>query len=369
MQETYQVGHLTLTYDQFVGNEPLYGVYLTKLTEIPEGFNPTVIGTLHMPVARVVPKGFNPKVTGDLYLSRVVELPEDFAPLVTGSLHLDNVTELPRGFNPTVGRSLLLGSLKEIPEWWIKPVVPDWLNLNSVYKVPPTFKPIVGGRLDLPNAIDLPDDFGLVVGGGLDLRSIYILPRAFHPTVGGTLNLFTVKGLHDGFKPKVQYEIEFREINPDGASRDQWRLHNERFLSWDNGKYIKVDGIFSEVVKQRKNVWHLKDVGTDKHYFLVSDGKGKFAHGNTIDEARSDLVFKIADVSKGQYVGLKLDSKLSFQEAVTMYRVVTGACEFGVKQFVENYGIEKRTYSVAEIVELTVGHYGHSTLTEFLMAA
>jgi hypothetical protein len=49
-----------------------------------------------------------------------------------------------------------------------------------------------------------------------------------------------------------------------------------------------------------------------------------------------------------------------------MYRVITGACEFGVKNFIEQNKIdEKKTYTIKEIINITSGQYGNQKLQEF----
>jgi hypothetical protein len=49
-----------------------------------------------------------------------------------------------------------------------------------------------------------------------------------------------------------------------------------------------------------------------------------------------------------------------------MYRVVTGACAAGVRLFLETKGIETKSYTVKEMLELTEGQYGHSSFKEYV---
>ena len=58
-----------LSEDQFTGKENVGGsLYLSSLTSIPEGFNPTVGGYLDLSSLTSIPEGFNPTVGGSLYL-------------------------------------------------------------------------------------------------------------------------------------------------------------------------------------------------------------------------------------------------------------------------------------------------------------
>ena len=57
------------------------------------------------------PEGFNPTVGGSLWLDGLTSIPEGFNPTVGGSLWLRGLTSIPEGFNPTVGGSLWLDGL------------------------------------------------------------------------------------------------------------------------------------------------------------------------------------------------------------------------------------------------------------------
>ena len=83
-------------------------------------------------------------------------------------------------------------------------------------------------------------------------------------------------------------------------------------------------------------------------------------------EAKEDLIYKISNRDKGDYENLNLDSELTFEEAVEMYRVITGACSFGTKDFVKNRLKDKKDkYIISEIIELTKEEYGGNTLSSF----
>lgn len=139
-----------------------------------------------------------------------------------------------------------------------------------------------------------------------------------------------------------------------------------KVLYWKNGKYLKADGIFSEVVSKRANCWKLKSIGKSEVFFLVTDGNGKFAHGKTIKQAKADLIYKLSDgVDKEQFKNLSQDSVLTFEQCIELYRSVTGACAFGVKRFIESNNIENRSYTLAEIIKKTDGQYGSDALKAF----
>jgi len=272
-----------LTEEQFYGRDAIKGCLdLRSLTELPEGFNPTVGWSLDLRTLKELPEGFNPTVGGNLYLSSLTELPKGFNPTVGVSLYLNSLTELPEGFNPTVGESLYLRSLTELPEWYTTPKVRYSIFLK-------------------------------------DYKNVYI--------------------------------NNAKETN---------------FLSWKGGKYIKADGVLTKVVSHKGNVWKVKRINNDKIFYLITDGNNNYAHGDTLKEAKEDLLFKVTDRKKDDYDGLTLDSELSYEESIICYRVITGACSFGTKEFIANrLPKKKETYTIAEIIELTKDEYGNNTFESF----
>lgn len=150
---------------------------------------------------------------------------------------------------------------------------------------------------------------------------------------------------------------------PEGFNKEDYQRKEIPFMSW--GKYIYCDDRFSEIVSKKGNLWRLKDIGKNNEYFLVTDNKGKYAHGDTIKEAKADLLFKISSRNKNKYEGIDVEVKMSFSECIEMYRVITGACAIGTKNFVESKGIKQTKYSPKEICNITIGAYGNSEFKSF----
>ena len=273
-----------ITKEQFLGIEPIErSLYLRSVTELPAGFNPTVGGGLYLNTVTELPAGFNPTVTVDLDLRSVTELPAGFNPTVGGNLELDSVTELPAGFNPTVGGDLYLPSVTELPAG---------------------FNPTVGGSLYL-NTVTVPAGFNPTVGGNLELPSVTELPAGFNPTVGSGLYI-------------------------KGRWRECHTLNPNKILSWQNGKYIKADGIFTEVIHRRGNVYKVKRMNDTKEWYLVTNGEFN-AHGDTIKSAQSDLNFKMmAEKLKSEPIAP--DTELT----VMYYRTLTGACDVGCREWMQS---------------------------------
>ena len=179
------------------------------------------------------------------------------------------------------------------------------------------------------------------INGSLYLRSLTSIPEGFNPTVGGWLYLSSGEKYIGASVPDVYF--------------------------WRDKKYIKADGIFQEVVSHRGNVYRVRYIGESEVTYLVTDGNGKWAHGDTLKEAKADLVFKITDRDKSQYEGLTLDDTLTYEEAMVCYRVITGACAAGTKGFVTSLpkSAIKKSYTIREIIELTEGQYGSDAFKSF----
>ncbi|MCK9544675.1 MAG: hypothetical protein M0R03_21855 [Novosphingobium sp.] len=166
------------------------------------------------------------------------------------------------------------------------------------------------------------------------------------------------------YNPKVKYDIWLKDYKKVFVNNKK----DTKFLSWQDGKYIKADSIFTEVVSHKGNVWKVKGLNKDKIFYLITDGNNNYAHGDTLKEAKADLIFKTTNRNKEDYEDLTLDSELSYEEAIICYRVITGACSFGTKEFIENrLPKKKETYTIAEIIELTKGEYGNNTFEEFFI--
>jgi len=180
------------------------------------------------------------------------------------------------------------------------------------------------------------------VGGSLDLRGLTSIPDGFNPTVGGSLYL----------RRKYIYIGKTIQI-----------------IRWNDGKYCSSDGIFGEVVSDKFldgiNILKVKKINKSETFYLV-EKNGETAHGDSVKTAIIDLRFKTEKRDISEYNELNVDSEISFDDAVLCYRVITGACSFGVSDFIKNrLSINKDKYTVGEIISITTGEYGGDTFRKF----
>ncbi len=142
---------------------------------------------------------------------------------------------------------------------------------------------------------------------------------------------------------------------------------NKFYYSEDKeNEYIIVDNILSKVISRKGNVLKVINYYKDKESYIIKDGD-LYSHGETIKEARESLIYKISSRDTSVYKDLTLDSVLTKDECIKLYRVITGACESGTKYFVSKQDPSKvkDKYSIKELIDLTEGQYGNSELKKY----
>ena len=239
----------------------------------------------------------------------------------------------------------------------------DW-NILKKYDITPD-NLTVGGWLDLRGTgiTTLPDN--LTVVGSLYLIGTGITTLPDNLTVVGSLYLSGtgITTLPDNLTVGGSLDLSGTGITDTSKVKK-----DTSFLSWRKGKYILVDGEFTEVLSNRGSVWKVKYIGKNDPFFLVTDGKGKYAHGASIKDAKESLIYKIIDRDKSEFKHLTLDTTIDFSTAIEAYRAITGACAYGIKNFVESKGVKKESYTVSEIIEITNGSYGSDIFKAFILS-
>lgn len=181
-------------------------------------------------------------------------------------------------------------------------------------------------------------------GGSLDLRGTQITALPDNLTVSGSLYLSGTQIT----------KSEARKVR---------KLTDGEYVE---GKYLFADGILTHVKGRRTVNGYTFYIGRIKGRNVVSDGKN-YAHCNKLRDGIADLMFKTAkDRGAEQYRELTLDSVVTLEKAVEMYRVITGACRQGSEAFVQSLGDSvKDKYTVRECIELTHRQYGGDAFARF----
>lgn len=178
-------------------------------------------------------------------------------------------------------------------------------------------------------------------GGNLNLRRTQITALPDNLTIGGSLEL---AGMH------ITNEHHYKKLK-DG--------------DYVPGKYLYADGILT----------HVKDktsVNQYTYYYGKIEGRNViqkgdiYAHCKSFKDGVLEIEFKeSAERGAEQYKSLTPESVVTKGEAITMYRIITGACKDGTEMFVNGLKETKEKYTIQEIIEITKGQYGSGTFNAF----
>ena len=172
-----------------------------------------------------------------------------------------------------------------------------------------------------------------------------------------------------------EYDDKGKLIAVAAAIIDGKKLLDDEWYKLEGGKFVHVDmsdGIFSRVKSIKKiGGATVKTVIIDgqkkKSYIYISGNKS--AHGETIEKAKADLRYKIADRDTSKFKAWDKKEKRSLDDLIEAYRVITGACESGTRAFVEGQKITAKKLSVEEVITATKGAYGNEAFAKFFKEA
>ena len=204
-------------------------------------------------------------------------------------------------------------------------------------------KYVINGGKRLHGEIDI---------SGAKNAAVAILPAAL--LVNGTCRIENVPDISDVKNLTIAPRNIKGYVNNDYYYKDGKKQY----------KAIIADGILSEVIEHKKNVYRVKNHGETEITYLVQDGD-VYSHGKTLKEAKESLIYKLSNRDTSQYKDYTLDTKVTKKEAIQMYRAITGACEQGTRMFVEGLSTVPRNLTVKKIIELTEGRYGNDKFRKF----
>ena len=243
--------------------------------------------------------------------------------------------------------------------------VGGWLNLRGT---PITSLPdnlTVGEWLDLSGApiTSLPDN--LTVGGSLDLSGTPITSLPDNLTVGGSLNLSgtPITSLPDNLT--VGGWIDLRKTPIESKEEEAKKIKRLKNGDYVEGRYLYCDDTLIHVNRKRKIGEYTYYVGKIKGMNAIYDG-GNYAHCKDFRDGVNDLEFKKAkDRGASQYRDYTMDTVVPFEDAKTMYRIITGSCKAGTEQFVNGLQSVKEQYTVREIIDITKNAYRGEVFKSF----
>ena len=133
--------------------------------------------------------------------------------------------------------------------------------------------------------------------------------------------------------------------------------------------YLLADNILSRIVSKKKSgevtIYRTRKIGIRTKTIFVAQKGELFSHGETVKQAIHDLRYKLdGNRDTSEYKGWTVDSQHSVTDLIGAYRTITGACEFGVRDFCEGKDIPEKM-SVSKAIELTRGAYRAEVFAAF----
>ncbi len=141
------------------------------------------------------------------------------------------------------------------------------------------------------------------------------------------------------------------------------KCHSHLISVFRKNRYSFADGILAKIVSERGPVSRVIVCGKTEVSYVVTDGEN-YSHGKTLNEARDGLLFKIGSRDTTEFKSWTLEKVVSKHEAIVAYRTITGACEGGVRSWMEQRKTPE-SIAVKDIITLTVGAYGADSFKKF----
>ena len=123
-------------------------------------------------------------------------------------------------------------------------------------------------------------------------------------------------------------------------------------------RFLHIHGDYAKVI-----MLDMYDFNNCKIAYIAKDDD-MFAHGKTPKDARKSLLYKLSDRDISPYKDWKLTDIKTKKELIKAYRAITGACEFGTRQFCESMKLPNKA-TVEKAIKLTAGQYGNETFAKF----
>jgi hypothetical protein len=243
---------------------------------------------------------------------------------VNGSVYLSSLTSVPEGFlsNVVINGNLYLRSLTSIPDkhFLKNTVINGSLDLRSLTSIPDKHflsNTVINGSLDLYSLTSVPKDFlnNTVINGSLYLESLNKVPNKDflnNTVINGNLYL---RSLTNNNKQLLLNNVKQLQVG-----------YNEE------KKYCYFDDILSKVITITERKGYVIYT-TPSGYITQKDNFT--AHGKTVKKSIEDLEFKII-AEKLKKDPIHADTVFTVQ----YYRTLTGACEYGCRQWLTANNME-----------------------------
>jgi hypothetical protein len=181
----------------------------------------------------------------------------------------------------------------------------------------------VGGNLYIESNVTLPKLSS--VGGNLYIQSNVTLDAPKLSSVGGNLSIES----NVTFKNPLTKGLKYKSVD-----RSLFVIESEK-----TSKGIKIYSGY--------NIFGIKKGKAEKKYCYVAENGEYFAHGETVKKAIQDLQLKLIS-EKLKNEPIKKDTVID----IKYYRLITGACEIGVKEWMKHNDMKKESYTASELLPI-----------------
>src|SRR3990167_4023973 len=231
----------------------------------------------------------------------------------------------------------------------------------------------VGGHLSINSNAELSAPLLESVGGDLYINSNAELSAPLLESVGGDLYIYSNAEL--SALKSVGGDLY---INSNAIEKfpNNVKIKCLREICGNIGrlKFELIDGIACAVLSTRsrdgliikrcrKSIF--KNAALTGDVFFVASDKKNNAHGKTAKQALEELAFKGMDRNVDKYRNMPLNTKKTPNEWGSIYRIITGACQFGVELFKSEKKL-KKSYTLEEILKETQGTFGYKRFKEII---
>ena len=213
----------------------------------------------------------------------------------------------------------------------------------------------VGGYLSVYGSAKL--DALTSVGGNLYVHAGAKLDATALTSVGGYLDVYG--------SVKLPKNIKSNDTGMVAALRARISLSVR--MSFEANGFLFADGILGKTLG-------VKEIGGNKVYTIAVKAGMKtaycvqrgetFSHGDTVEKAIESLRYKLVDHDTERFKQWKPETEITAEDAIQAYRAITGACEYGVREFCESIKVPDKL-TVKEAIKLTTGKYGNDKFKEF----
>ena len=204
----------------------------------------------------------------------------------------------------------------------------------------------IGGSVDVYEKATFEAPVLTSIGGYVYVRASATFEAPVLTSIGGSVYVYE----------KATFEAPV--LTSIGEVRFNCEMFGEKIMVFDGIGAV----ILSEKARDGITISHcrksaFKDGACIGEEFYVASMGDNNAHAESLKEAVEELAFKTGERDVSEYKGLPPETEKTPEEWASVYRRITGACQYGTRSFIAQRNV-KAAYTLAEILEETRGAWG-----------